>query len=71
MVATKSAIHGDRDKILGFRQEEKPLALQVGGSEIDDLKKCSKIAKSYNYDEINLNVGCPSKAVQKEVLVPV
>ena len=42
-----------------------PSAVQVGGSEIDDLKKCAKIAKQYNYDEINLNVGCPSKAVQK------
>ena len=42
-----------------------PIAVQVGGSEIDDLKKCAKIAKQYNYDEINLNVGCPSKAVQK------
>ena len=42
-----------------------PVALQVGGSEIDELKKASKIAINYNYDEINLNVGCPSKAVQK------
>ena len=42
-----------------------PVALQVGGSDLDDLKQCSEIAYSYNYDEINLNVGCPSKAVQK------
>ncbi len=42
-----------------------PVAIQVGGSDFNDLKKCSKVAYEYNYDEINLNVGCPSKAVQK------
>ena len=45
--------------------DHNPVALQVGGSDLFDLKKCSKIAYEYNYDEINLNVGCPSKAVQK------
>ena len=65
MVATKSAIHGDRDKILRFRQEEKPLALQVGGSDKKELSEVAKISEDLGYDEINLNLGCPSKKVQK------
>ena len=65
MVATKSAIHGDRKKILYFRPEEKPLALQVGGSDKKELSEVAKIAEDYGYDEINLNLGCPSKKVQK------
>ena len=65
MVATKSAIHGDRKKILSFSQEEKPLALQVGGSNKDELAKVAKIGEDMGYDEININLGCPSKKVQK------
>ncbi len=65
MVATKSAIHGDRKKILSFSPEEKPLALQVGGSNKEELSEVAKIAESIGYDEINLNLGCPSKKVQK------
>jgi len=65
MVATKSAIHGDRKKILSFSQEEKPLALQVGGSNKDELAEVAKIAEDMGYDEININLGCPSKKVQK------
>ena len=65
MVATKSAIHGDRYKILGFRNEEKPLALQVGGSDKKELSEVAKISEDLGYDEINLNLGCPSKKVQK------
>ena len=65
MVATKSAIHGDRKRILGFREEEKPLALQVGGSDKKELAEVAKLAEQYGYDEINLNLGCPSKKVQK------
>ena len=65
MVATKSAIHGDRSKILGFRREEKPLALQVGGSDKKELSEVAKISEDLGYDEINLNLGCPSKKVQK------
>ncbi len=65
MVATKSAIHGDRKKILSFSPEEKPLALQVGGSNKEELSEVAKIAESMGYDEINLNLGCPSKKVQK------
>ena len=65
MVATKSAIHGDRKKILSYSAEEKPLALQVGGSNKDELSEVSKIAEDMGYDEININLGCPSKKVQK------
>ena len=65
MVATKSAIHGDRKKILGFNPIEKPLALQVGGSNKDELSEVCKIAEDMGYDEININLGCPSKKVQK------
>ena len=65
MVATKSAIHGDRKKILGFNNVEKPLALQVGGSDKEELSTVSKIAEDMGYDEININLGCPSKKVQK------
>ena len=65
MVATKSAIHGDRKKILSYSPEEKPLALQVGGSDKKELAEVSKIAEDLGYNEINLNLGCPSKKVQK------
>ncbi len=65
MVATKSAIHGDRKKILHYSPEEKPLALQVGGSNKKELSEVTKIAEDMGYDEINLNLGCPSKKVQK------
>ena len=67
MVATKSAIHGDRKKILSFSPEEKPLALQVGGSDKHELAEVSKIAEDMGYDEININLGCPSKKVQKNM----
>ncbi len=54
MVATKSALHGDRKKILGYSPEEKPLALQVGGSNKEELAEVSKIAEDLGYNEINL-----------------
>ena len=67
MVATKSAIYGDRKKILSFSPEEKPLALQVGGSNKEELAEVAKIAEDMGYDEININLGCPSKKVQKNM----
>ncbi len=67
MVATKSAIHGDRSKILSYSPEEKPLALQVGGSDKKELAEVAKIAENMGYDEININLGCPSKKVQKNM----
>ena len=65
MVATKTAIHGDRKKILSFSPGEKPLALQVGGSNKEELSEVAKIAEDMGYDEVNINLGCPSKKVQK------
>ena len=65
MIATKSAIYGDRKKILSFSSEEKPLALQVGGSNKEELAEVAKIAEDMGYDEVNINLGCPSKKVQK------
>ena len=67
MVATKSAIHGYRKKILSYSPEEKPLALQVGGSNKEELAEVAKIAEDMGYDEININLGCPSKKVQKNM----
>ena len=67
MVATKSAIHGDKKKILSYNPEEKPLALQVGGSDKKELAEVAKIAEDMGYDEININLGCPSKKVQKNM----
>ncbi len=67
MVATKSAINGDRKKILSYSPEEKPLALQVGGSNKEELAEVAKIAEDMGYDEININLGCPSKKVQKNM----
>ena len=65
MIATKSLIYSKTRENIIDNDFNNPVALQVGGSEIEDLVKASKIATDYNYDEINLNVGCPSKAVQK------
>ena len=65
MIATKSLIYSKSRENIIDNDFNNPVALQVGGSEIDDLTKASQIAVYYNYDEINLNVGCPSKAVQK------
>ena len=65
MIATKSLIYSKSRENIIDNDFNNPVALQVGGSEIDDLTKASQIAVDYNYDEINLNVGCPSKAVQK------
>ena len=65
MIATKTMLHSKNKDLIIENDSHNPIAVQVGGSEIDDLKKCTKIAAQYNYDEINLNVGCPSKAVQK------
>jgi len=67
MVATKSALHGERKKILSYSPEEKPLALQVGGSDKKELAEVAKIADDMGYDEININLGCPSKKVQKNM----
>ena len=65
MIATKTLIHSKAIDSIIANEFQNPIALQVGGSEYNDLKLSSKLAYELNYDEINLNVGCPSKAVQK------
>ena len=65
MIASKTLIHSKNIHSLVANESQNPIALQVGGSDYNDLKKCSELAYHLNYDEINLNVGCPSKAVQK------
>jgi tRNA-dihydrouridine synthase A len=64
MVTTGALIHGNRHRFLQFNDAEHPLALQLGGSNPHDLAICSKMAEDYGYDEVNLNVGCPSDRVQ-------
>jgi tRNA-dihydrouridine synthase A len=64
MVTSAAILHGDRDRLLGFSSAEKPLALQVGGDDPTALAHCAQIAEEMGYDEINLNVGCPSDRVQ-------
>ncbi|MFN3841972.1 MAG: tRNA dihydrouridine(20/20a) synthase DusA [Rehaibacterium terrae] len=64
MVHAQAVIRGDRDKLLGFDSAERPLALQLGGSEPAALAEAAAIAEGFGYDEVNLNVGCPSDRVQ-------
>lgn len=65
MVTTGAVLHGDRSRLLEFDPAEHPVALQLGGSEPDELAQAARIGESYGYDEINLNVGCPSDRVQR------
>jgi tRNA-dihydrouridine synthase A len=64
MLTTGAVIHGDRARLLGFDASEHPLALQLGGSEPGDLATAARIGEDFGYDEINLNVGCPSDRVK-------
>ncbi|BAM88938.1 tRNA-dihydrouridine synthase A [Bradyrhizobium oligotrophicum S58] len=64
MVTTGAVIHGDRRRLLGFDRSEHPVALQLGGSDPGDLATSAKIGEEFGYDEINLNVGCPSDRVK-------
>ena len=64
MVTARAVLHGDRQYLLGFNAEEHPLALQLGGSDAAELAQASLIGEDFGYDEINLNVGCPSDRVQ-------
>ncbi len=65
MVTTGALIHGDQPRHLDFNPEEHPVALQLGGSEPNDLAKAAKLGVQWGYDEINLNCGCPSERVQR------
>ncbi len=64
MLTTGAVLHGDRARLLAFDPAEHPVALQLGGSEPDDLAQAAQIGAAEGYDEINLNVGCPSDRVQ-------
>ncbi|HVX74708.1 MAG TPA: tRNA dihydrouridine(20/20a) synthase DusA [Bradyrhizobium sp.] len=64
MLTTGAVIHGDRERLLGFDASEHPVALQLGGSDPHELARAAKIGEDFGYDEINLNVGCPSDRVQ-------
>ena len=65
MIPTNAIIYGNQKKLLEYNPSEHPIILQIGGSDPKELSKCAKIAKTlFNYDEININVGCPSKKVQ-------
>ncbi len=64
MVTTGAVIHGDRPRLLGFSDLEHPVAVQLGGADPADLAEAARIAEAFGYDEINLNVGCPSDRVQ-------
>ena len=65
MISSSAIIQGDQTKLLDYSDEEHPIAIQFGGNEPLELAKCAELATRYNYDEINLNVGCPSPRVQK------
>ncbi|WP_296706895.1 tRNA dihydrouridine(20/20a) synthase DusA [Rhodoblastus sp.] len=64
MVTSAAIIHGDRERLLGYDASEHPIAVQLGGSDPQDLARAAKICAEFAYDEINLNVGCPSDRVQ-------
>jgi tRNA-dihydrouridine synthase A len=65
MVSTSALLHGDQQRLLGFDVAEQPLALQLGGSEPSELAACSRLGQTAGYQEINLNIGCPSDRVQQ------
>lgn len=65
MVTTGALLHGDRHGLLRYHPEEQPIVLQLGGSQPDDLAQCSLMAEEVGYDEVNLNVGCPSDRVKQ------
>lgn len=65
MVTTGAILHGDAQRHLMFNTIEHPVALQLGGSEPADMTRCAQLAQKYGYDEVNINVGCPSERVQR------
>ena len=64
MVTTGALIHGDQSRHLDFDPLERPLALQLGGSDPHEMARCARLAAHWGYDEVNINVGCPSDRVQ-------
>ncbi|GGI97161.1 tRNA-dihydrouridine(20/20a) synthase [Halopseudomonas pertucinogena] len=68
MVTTGALLHGDRERFLGYSEQEQPLALQLGGSHAGELAECARLAEAAGYREVNLNVGCPSDRVQNNLI---
>ncbi|MGE4416146.1 MAG: tRNA dihydrouridine(20/20a) synthase DusA [Marinobacterium sp.] len=68
MVTTGALIHGDAARYLGYHASEHPVALQLGGSNPSELAQCARMAEEWGYDEVNLNVGCPSDRVQNNMI---
>jgi len=68
MVTTGAVLHGDRQRFLGYNAEEQPLALQLGGSNANELGQCASLAEQAGFAEVNLNVGCPSDRVQNNLI---
>jgi tRNA-dihydrouridine synthase A len=68
MVTTGALLNGDSERFLRYHQDEHPLALQLGGSVPEDLAACARMAQDVGYDEVNLNVGCPSDRVQNNMI---
>lgn len=64
MVTSAAIVHGDQQRLLGYDQSEHPIAVQLGGSDPVELAKAAEVCAQFGYDEINLNVGCPSDRVQ-------
>ncbi|MDP6566569.1 MAG: tRNA dihydrouridine(20/20a) synthase DusA [Alphaproteobacteria bacterium] len=64
MVTAEAVIHGDRERLLGFAPEEHPVALQLGGADPGQMARAAEAAEQFGYDEVNINVGCPSDRVQ-------
>ncbi|MFP6709844.1 MAG: tRNA dihydrouridine(20/20a) synthase DusA [Alphaproteobacteria bacterium] len=64
MVTAEAVIHGDRERLLGFSASEHPIALQLGGADPDRMALAAEVGQEYGYDEVNINVGCPSDRVQ-------
>jgi tRNA-dihydrouridine synthase A len=65
MITTGAVLHGDRPRLMAFAPAEHPVALQLGGCDPQALARCARIAEDFGYDEVNLNVGCPSERVQE------
>ena len=65
MITTGALLHGNIERHLAFSAEEHPVAAQLGGSEPEELARCARLVEQYGYDEVNLNIGCPSERVQR------
>jgi tRNA-dihydrouridine synthase A len=65
MITTGALLHGNVERHLAFSAEERPVGAQLGGSEPDELAQCARLVEQYGYDEVNLNIGCPSERVQR------